>query len=58
MKKAYINPIAELVSVEEETFMATSGVTGGDGIGYGGVDTDGSIEPSVKESIFEENPFE
>ena len=48
MKKTYIIPtIKRIVMLEERTIVCASGVTG-DGIGYGGVDKDGSMDPSAK----------
>ena len=54
MKKTYIIPETTFVIVSHEMPLAGSpGVTGNNGIGYGGVDTDGTIEPSVKENPFD-----
>ena len=49
MKKRYIIPQVSIVQIMHELPIAGSGVTGNNGIGYGGVDTDGTLEPSVKE---------
>jgi len=57
MKKTYINPVAKYLSVEEESILAASGVTSNNGIEYGGVDTEGTLDPSVKENVFEDSPF-
>ena len=46
MKKIYITPSIEVVDYSTETMMATSGVSSNNGIGFGGVDEDGSIVPS------------
>lgn len=49
MKKTYIIPtIKRIVMLEERTIVCASGVTS-DGIGYGGVDTDGTMEPSSRQ---------
>ena len=52
MKKTYIIPtIKRIVMLEERTIVCASGVTGDDttDIGYGGVDTDGTMEPSARQ---------
>lgn len=46
MKKIYITPSIEVVDYSTETMMAASGVSSNNGIGFGGVDEDGSIVPS------------
>lgn len=49
MKKTYIIPtIKRIVMLKVHTMLCASGVTG-DGIGYGGVDTDGTMEPSARQ---------
>lgn len=54
MKKTYIIPETNVLFVSQEMPVASSPtVTGGNGIGYGGVDEQGEKEPSVKESSFE-----
>ena len=58
MKKIYCIPSMQALQMQGEQVLATSSVTSNNGIGYGGVDTDGSLDPSVKENIFTENPFE
>lgn len=51
MKKTYIIPNISINLAQAEQMLASStGVTGNNGIGYGGVDTNGEQEPSVKES--------
>ena len=47
MKTAYITPGMEIEEISIENMIATSGVTS-DGIGYGGVDEDGSLTPSSR----------
>ncbi len=46
MKTAYITPGMEIQEFSVENMVATSGVTSDNGIGYGGVDEDGSLTPS------------
>lgn len=58
MKKIYIVPNMKALQMQGEQVLAASGVISNNGIGYGGVDTDGTKDPSVKENIFDENPFE
>ena len=53
MKKLqYIQPTVEVTETMFSQMLAESGVTGsidsGDGPGYGGVDDDGNLNPSVK----------
>lgn len=47
MKTLYITPSVEILELSAENMIATSGVYS-DGIGYGGVDEDGTIVPSAK----------
>ncbi|MBQ2969430.1 MAG: hypothetical protein IJE15_03450 [Bacteroidaceae bacterium] len=47
MKAKYITPGMEIEEISIENMIATSGVTS-DGIGYGGVDEDGSLTPSSR----------
>ena len=57
MKKVYIIPSITFVSYQVEAIMQDgSGVTAPDqGIGYGGVDEDGSKDPAVKSfSVWDE----
>ena len=50
MKKKYIAPELDSTYIESEDFLAESlGVFGDNGIGYGGVDSGGTANPSVKE---------
>lgn len=50
MKKTYIAPIIEIEEAETQQLLAGSGVIGKMGetseIGWGGVDEDGSLDPS------------
>lgn len=51
MKKRYINPDMEVIITETEALVADS--IGSDiGIGYGGVDNNGTVDPEVKENPF------
>jgi len=50
-KKIYMVPLMEAELVELEEMLAGSGVTGDNGIEYGGTD-DGSQDPQVKENWF------
>ena len=58
MKKTYHVPNMEAMQLQGEQILAGSGVTGSNGISYGGVDTEGALDPSVKSNTFDENPFE
>ena len=52
MKKTYIAPvITREVALKAHAMLCGSGVTG-DGIGYGGVDTGGTKDPSAREGDF------
>ena len=53
MKKRYIIPETKVVLLHGETILSASGVTSNNGIGYGGVDVDGSLDADVKENNFE-----
>ena len=54
-KKNYVCPLVELEEAECCTsMMAVSGVISNNGIDYGGIDEDGDLEPSVKESRWDE----
>ena len=54
MKKIYIQPQTDVCEMLPAQIIAASGVTAPDqGIGYGGVDEDGSKDPGVKENSFE-----
>ena len=49
MKKTYIAPNTVVVEIESEMILAASnGVYSDTGIGYGGVDTDGSMDAEAK----------
>ena len=48
MKKTYIAPNTVVVEIESEMILAASGVHSDKGIGYGGVDTEGSKDAEAK----------
>ena len=49
MKKTYIAPNTVVVEIESEMILSASGVSSSDtGIGYGGVDTEGSKDAEAK----------
>ena len=48
MKKLYITPLMKQEQAEASEILASSGVGSDIGIGYGGVDTGGTLDPSVK----------
>ena len=51
MKKEYITPCCIKQEIAECCkFLASSGVSGDNGIEYGGVDTNGNLEPAAKEN--------
>ena len=49
MKKIYITPAMKAAAMEMENLMTDSGVVSTQGIGYGGVDEGGTIEPAARE---------
>lgn len=53
MKKTYIIPEMSVLLMHHETPIAASGVTGSNGIGYGGVDDQGQKDPDVKANPFD-----
>ncbi len=49
MKKVYIRPVVEISEIVLESFITASGVSGGSkDIPYGGVDTEGTKDPSSR----------
>ena len=48
MKKRYIAPAIDQVLMEDEVELLSGSVTGDNGIGYGGVDTEGSKDPDAR----------
>lgn len=54
MKKTYMTPVTEMIDVEVKEQLLT--VSGGDtGIGYGGVDESGSLDPAGRDDDVTEN---
>ncbi len=57
MKKTYIIPETTAVAIHGEQMLAGSGVTGiigeDSGPGYGGVDSNGELDPEVKGNSFD-----
>lgn len=49
MKKTYIEPHIEMRQIHAEQVIASSEITSNNGIGYGGVDEEGELDPEVKE---------
>ena len=52
MKKRYIQPCMKDERAQAAEILAGSGVTGNDGIGYGGIDNNGTLDPEAKESAW------
>ena len=48
MKKTYIQPCMEVISEDSPVLLSGSGVEGSNGIGYGGVDDEGTKDPSSR----------
>lgn len=48
MRKKYIHPLIKQRCFKTSPLLAASGVTGDVGIGYGGKDEEGTMEPSAK----------
>ena len=53
-KKTYIVPAIAEEAVLTEQFLADSGVSSDNGIGYGGVDTEGEKDPSSRRDAWDE----
>lgn len=49
MKKTYMKPLLEVMECKMEAMLAGSGVSSGNGIGYGGVDNGGTQIPAARE---------
>ena len=58
MKKTYTNPKMRVLQLQGEKVLAASGVTSNNGISYGGIDEDGTKDPSVKANPFGDSIFE
>ena len=48
MKKTYMVPSIDQVLMEDEVELLYGSVKGSNGIGYGGVDTEGSKDPDAR----------
>ena len=57
MKKNYISPTQQVYTTSTDALLAGS-VSSNNGIEYGGVDTDGSLDPSVKANPFGDSLFD
>ena len=55
MKKVYMTPTLEVVRMMTMQVLAGSGVTGNNGIGHGGIDHDGSHDPSAPHHRYNED---
>ena len=56
MKKIYKKPCVKISCMEQEVIMADSGVTGNNGIGWGGVDEAGNKDPDANSTdIWDDN---
>ena len=53
MKKTYIIPLMKQEQAEASQMLTVSGIDTNKGIGYGGVDNNGDIEPCVKEFLWD-----
>ena len=51
MKKNYITPVAEIHQLDSQEVLSSvsDAVSGNNGIGYGGVDEAGELDPSARE---------
>lgn len=56
-KNKYVRPEIEVAYIEPLSMLSTSGVTSGNGIGYGGKDESGTINPSTskKDILWDED---
>ena len=57
MKKVYTTPAVEVLEYISEQMIAASGVEGSNGIGYGGIDENGSMNAETR-MIFNDFLFE
>ena len=53
MKKVYITPTLNMEKLEAAKLLAGSGVKA-EGIGYGGIDSGGSLDPAAPQFIFDD----
>lgn len=51
-KKEYKRPIVSAVHVQPSMMLCLSGVDSNKGIGYGGTDDAGAIDPATREKVF------
>ena len=51
MKKKYLQPSVSMDNMALQVILAVSGVTSDKGIGYGGVDENGTKDPSSRRSM-------
>ena len=58
MKQTYISPLMCAMQTQHEMPIAVSGVNSTNGIGYGGVDQNGTVEPDVKGNPFGDSLFD
>ncbi len=56
--KTYIIPCTSVMLIEQEQPLAASGVVSNNGIGFGGVDEGGNLDPEVKGNVFGESIFD
>ena len=54
MRKTYIIPSVKTVDCESEELMDVSGVYSDKGIGYGGVDEEGTVEAESRRSVWDD----
>ena len=53
IKHTYIIPSVKRLSLEGTALMDESGVTGDNGIGYGGVDEQGELDPDANSGVWD-----
>ena len=58
MKKKYVCPLMNQEEAMCCQMMAVSGVNSSIGIGFGGVDNNGEMEPSTKEFLWDSDDFD
>lgn len=58
MKKIYVCPLMKQEEAVCCMMMAASGVNSSIGIGFGGVDNNGEMEPSTKEFLWDSDDFD
>ena len=55
MKREYVAPMMEQMQIDEELPLCGSVNGGSKGIGYGGIDVDGILDPAANERLDFEN---